>query len=146
MKFQSQRSQEIKELLEKKIVKHNDKFVSKETKNAPTGEVCYVNKDEEGAIQAGLSMQWYWGIMHIDYLWVNESLRGKRIGEQLLKLAEEKAIALGCTVIHLETYSFQAPNYYKKFSYQVFGTLENTPEDGISLFYLRKNLQTNLDD
>ncbi|MBO0475284.1 hypothetical protein IGL98_003261 [Enterococcus sp. DIV0840] len=45
MKFQSQRSREIKELLEKKIVKHNDKFVSKETKNAPTGEVCYVKKE-----------------------------------------------------------------------------------------------------
>jgi len=140
MQFQSEKNKEIKSILENNIVQYNSKFVPSVINNKPTGEVSFINKDEQGEIQAGISMSWYWGIMHIDYLWVKESLRGKKVGEQLLKLAEQKAISLGCSVIHLETYSFQAPNYYKKFSYKVFGTLIDTPEEGTSLFFLKKNI------
>ncbi|MBO0468686.1 GNAT family N-acetyltransferase [Enterococcus plantarum] len=140
MNVQSKNNQEIKKVLENKISKYNNGFVSNQTKNIPSGELCYISRNDSGFIQAGIAINWYWGIMHIDHLWVNGSQRGKKIGEQLLKLVEEKAISLGCTVIHLETYSFQAPNYYKKFSYEVFGTLENVPEEGISLFYMRKKL------
>lgn len=140
MNTDSKNNQEIKKKLENKIVRYNNDFVSDETRNKASGELCYISKNDSGFIQAGISMNWYLGIMHIDYLWVSSSQRGKKVGEQLLKLAEEKAISVGCTVIHLETYSFQAPNYYKKFSYEVFGTLENVPEDGISLFYMRKKL------
>lgn len=142
MKFYIDKSPEIKKQLENEVVQfnNNNKSVSKNIINKPTGEASYISKNEFGVIQAGVSMSWYWGIMHIDYLWVDEALRGKRIGEQLLKLAEEKAISLGCKVIRLETYSFQAPNFYKKFSYEVFGTLIDSPEVGVSLFYLKKQL------
>lgn len=73
--------------------------------------------------------------MHINYLWVDESMRGKKIGKDLLHFAESLAIDKNCTVIYLETFSFQAPEFYKKYGFEVFGKLDTVPKE-IILFIL----------
>jgi GNAT superfamily N-acetyltransferase len=88
--------------------------------------------DDEGRVQAGLvgELQWVWtgqGVLHIDRLWVDESLRGQGYGSRLLGQAEEAAKEAGCTSASLFTYSFQARPFYEARGYRCIGTLSGDP-------------------
>ena len=72
-------------------------------------------------------------------MWVKEELRGQGYGHQLLAMAEIEARQRGATEAYLDTFSFQAPEFYKKNGYQIFGVLENFPP-GHQRFYLTKAL------
>ena len=54
-------------------------------------------------------------------------------------MAEAEAIRRGCKNAHLDTLSFQALDFYKKYGYTVFGQLDGLPP-GHSRYYLRKTL------
>ena len=77
-----------------------------------------VEYDENKNIIGGILGGTYWGWMHIDILWVNENFRKKGIGSQLLKAAEEEARKRGCHSVHVDTMSWQAPEFYKKNGYK----------------------------
>jgi ribosomal protein S18 acetylase RimI-like enzyme len=57
----------------------------------------------------------------------------------LMREAEAVARENGCTGIWLDTFSFQAPGFYEKLGYTVFGTLADYPP-GHSRFFLHKTL------
>lgn len=82
---------------------------------------------EDRSIAGGLLGEIYWGWLHINILWIDESLRRQGYGERLLKMAEEEARKKGCHAIHLDTMSFQARPFYEKFGYTVFGVLDDLP-------------------
>ncbi|HBH02251.1 MAG TPA: hypothetical protein DDZ42_10080 [Candidatus Rokubacteria bacterium] len=64
-----------------------------------------------------------WGEwLHVAILWVAEPLRGRGHGRALLAAAESHASERGCHDAFLETFSFQAPAFYQKLGWQVFGT------------------------
>jgi GNAT superfamily N-acetyltransferase len=96
-------------------------------------------RDERGAIVAGLS-GWTWGgCLGIDYLWVHADWRGRGYGARLLRAAEEEAIARGCTLAVLDTYSFQAPDFYRRYGYEIHGIVDDCPE-GHQHIHLHKRL------
>jgi GNAT superfamily N-acetyltransferase len=72
-------------------------------------------------------------------MWIKEEFRGHGYGQRLLELAEEKARELGARNAYLDTFSFQALDFYKKFGYQVFGELNDFPV-GHQRYYLTKQL------
>lgn len=78
--------------------------------------------------------------MHIDALWVNEKYQKRGLGSRLLKEVEAVAAENGCTLAHLSTFDFQAKDFYIKHGYEVFGTLENSPERHCR-YYLKKKIQ-----
>ena len=84
---------------------------------------------DDGSLIAGLLGLCYWNILHVDLLWVDPEHRRAGCGKALLQRAEEIALERGCNVVYLFTYSFQAPVFYKKQGYEVFGTLENAPAE-----------------
>lgn len=98
-----------------------------------------VLKDAEGKIYGGLIGKIYRSCLGIEILWVDEELRGSGYGKKLLDQAEASAISGGCKFIHLDTFSFQAPEFYKKNGYVIFGVLEGYP-DGAKRYYLKKDL------
>ena len=74
------------------------------------------------------------GYMHVDLLFVPEAARGSGMGRSLMHRAEQEARRRGCHAAWLSTYSFQAPGFYQKLGYRVFGELPDYPPGHRSIF------------
>ena len=111
----------------------------------PTQEPGFVNinkkiVDESGEIIAGcLAEMYFWNILYVSILWVDERFRHQGLGSQLLKEMEAIARRERCTLIHLDTFDFQAKGFYLRHGYELFGTLEDCPP-GHCRYYLKKYL------
>ena len=77
--------------------------------------------------------------MYIDILWVDEGARGQGLGTKLLEDAQRIARENQCTLIHLDTFDFQAKDFYLRHGFHLFGVLEGCPE-GHCRYYLSKKL------
>jgi len=95
-------------------------------------------RDERGRITAGLDAVCYGGWLFVNNLWIDERLRGQGIGRALMAKAEARAAVLGCHSAWLDTFSFQAPGFYRKLGYQIFGSLDHPP--GEQRHFLQKRL------
>jgi GNAT superfamily N-acetyltransferase len=84
-------------------------------------------RDRE-TIVAGLAGETYAGWLFIRYLWVADALRGKGIGRELMDGAEGRAVERGCHSALVDTFSFQAPGFYRKLGYEAFGELDYPPD------------------
>jgi GNAT superfamily N-acetyltransferase len=96
-------------------------------------------RDGQGAPAGGLFGSLYFRWMFVSILWVEERHRGGGYGRELLRRAEAIARASGCHSVWLDTFSFQAPEFYRKMGYEEFGRLEDYPP-GHSRIYFRKRL------
>jgi GNAT superfamily N-acetyltransferase len=92
----------------------------------------------EGEVVAGLAGETYCGWLFIRYLWVSEDLRGCGVGRELMARAEARARDRGCHSAWLDTFSFQAPGFYRKLGYEEFGRLDYPPDH--QRHFLRKRL------
>ena len=100
----------------------------------------YIVKDESKNIIGGLlSGLGYWGGLQINILWVREDQRKNGIGTQLLKHVEQDAVSKGATISILDTFDFQAKEFYLKNGYAIFGELNDFPK-GHRRYYLSKKL------
>lgn len=96
-------------------------------------------EDDQGKKLAGLIGSTHGNWLIVKYLWVAEELRGQNIGSQILKRAEQTAKERGCKYVFLDTFSFQAPEFYKKHGYQEVFALQEYPVTG-KRYYFIKNL------
>ena len=101
--------------------------------------LCFVLRGPDQEIVGGVLGETYWGWFYVDLLWVKEELRGNGHGHRLLMRAEEEARQLGAKYAYLDTFSFQAPEFYKRRGYQIFGELTDFPP-GHRRYFLRKQL------
>ncbi|WP_246582725.1 GNAT family N-acetyltransferase [Clostridium mobile] len=97
-------------------------------------------KDENGKIIGGiLACLALWHILSIDTLWVKKEFRNQGVAKQLLRLVETEARNMGCHIVYLSTYDFQAKDFYLKNGYEIFGVLEDCPKEH-KLYHLSKRL------
>lgn len=97
-------------------------------------------RDEENNIVAAIMSRIYgWNAMEVSVLWVHKDYRGQGLGKQLMHEAESIAKGKGCSLIHLSTFDFQAPDFYKKLGFIIFGELDNSPM-GHKLCFLKKEI------
>ena len=81
------------------------------------------------AFLGGISGDVWLERLSIEFLWIDELLRGHGHGRALLAAAERYEIERGATHAHLDTYDFQAgPAYYERQGYTTFGVLGEAPE------------------
>ena len=66
-------------------------------------------------------------------------LQKAKLGSKLLREVESEIREKGCTIIHLDTFDWQARGFYEKNGYSVFGTLEDCPKGHCS-YYMKKVL------
>lgn len=101
--------------------------------------VNFFVKSTRGETLGGLLGGIWGGWLHINYLWVDQAVRGRRWASKLMDQAEAYARERGCDAVSLDTHSFQARPFYEKRGYDVFATLDNYPK-GHKKFFLRKKL------
>lgn len=99
-------------------------------------------RDEKSKIVGGLVGRTIWGWLEVKDLWVESHLRGLGFGTRLMQRAETEARARNCHAAMLDTFSFQALDFYHKLAYVVFGKLDDFPR-GHTRYFLRKSLNKN---
>jgi GNAT superfamily N-acetyltransferase len=97
-------------------------------------------RDAAGAVQGGARCELAWGWVYVDWLWVAEGLRRQGLGARLLAAAEALARGNGCLGVHLNTWSFQAPDFYRKQGYAEVGRVEDMPP-GAARYWFAKRFQ-----
>jgi ribosomal protein S18 acetylase RimI-like enzyme len=102
------------------------------------GRIGVFVRGKAGAVMAGLDASFYAGWLFVNNLWVHAELRRQGIGRRLLQEAERRAMERGCHSVWLDTFSFQAPGFYQKLGYEVFGVLDYPP--GHRRYFLKKRL------
>lgn len=70
---------------------------------------------------------------------MKEEYRKMGYGVQLLQELEKVAKEENCSLMHLDTFDFQAKEFYEKNGFEVFGTLENCPP-GHARYYMKKEI------
>ena len=93
----------------------------------------------DGAFIGGLTGQTFMGWLAVDGLWVAADHRGLGHASSLLARAEQEARARGATDCVLDTFSFQAPDFYRKLGYREFARLDGFPA-GHCRHYMTKSL------
>ncbi len=126
-----------KECLIDKLVEFNAEQVPF-LQDKPFIDLSHFLKTEDNAIVGGMRAILYcWNCLYIETMWIEEKYRRQGFGTKLMKKVEEAAVAEGCYLAHLDTFDFQARDFYLKLGYEVFGELENCPP-GHKRYYLRK--------
>jgi GNAT superfamily N-acetyltransferase len=93
----------------------------------------------DGRVVGGASGDTHYGWLYLDLLWVEESLRGAGWGRQLVERFESEAMTRGAQRAWVDTYGFQAPDFYERLGYREFGRLEDFPP-GSARHFLWKSL------
>lgn len=78
--------------------------------------------------------------LSIDVLWVEEAHRDQDFGTQLMQTIEQAARNLGSKLSIVDTFDFQALDFYLKNGYETFGVLDDCPCPGNKRYYLKKVL------
>ncbi len=111
-------------------------FIRAETGQVPMPLAILV-RDETGAVVGGLTGRTTAAWLYVELFWLPEALRGTGLGTRMMMAAEAEAVRRGCIGAHLDTYDYQAPGFYRKLGYEVFGSIEDHPP-GHTRFWMRK--------
>lgn len=97
-------------------------------------------RGKDGSVIAGISGYTAWGWLYVQWLWVDESLRGQNAASRMLQAAEDEAAIRGCHGAYIDTFSPTALKVYQRQGYKPFGTLPDFPK-GRARTFLAKSLE-----
>ena len=89
-----------------------------------------------GGLWGRTSSKW----LFVELLFIPEAHRGSGIGVSLMRQAEAEAIRRGCIGAWLDTFSYQAPGFYQRLGYTLFGTIEDYPPGHHRCFFKKRLL------
>ena len=98
----------------------------------------FLLKDEAGTIIGGLTGYALYEWMFVQYLSVAESARGTGLGQALVERAESWGREQGLGGMWLETFDFQAPDFYRKLGFVEFGAIEDHPTGSRRIFFHKR--------
>ena len=124
--------QDIHELYE--MLKEYNLSNREKSENVPIGIFL---EDENKKKLAGVTGETFGNWLCIHYFFVNENMRGQGIGRSILEAAEGEAKKRGCKYAFVDTFSFQAPDFYIKLGYKEVFTLEEYPYTGKRHYYTK---------
>ena len=94
-------------------------------------------RDRANNIQGGCNGAILYGCLHVDQLYVAESLRKQGYGKKLMRAAEKLAKERDCTFATVNTMDWEALEFYKKLGYFVEFTRRGYEKDSIFYFFLK---------
>jgi len=99
-----------------------------------------VRVDDNDGLVAGAS-GWSWGqAAGIAMTWVRADQRGTGVGKACIQAFEKEALRRGCTHVFVTSFTFQAPEFYKRLGYVEIFRWEGIPTTGRDDVHMRKQL------
>ncbi|RST14396.1 N-acetyltransferase [Streptomyces sp. WAC05374] len=124
---------ELSERLDKELTAFNRAA----TGASDEAELSVRATDDAGGITGGLT-GWTWGgLGGISMLWVREDQRGTGLGTRLMRAAEEEARRRGCDRMIVSSFSFQAPDFYRRLGYVETGCSEGIPGGNVDVHFFK---------
>ncbi|WIV19830.1 GNAT family N-acetyltransferase [Paenibacillus polygoni] len=139
LQISAEHSHEDRTHVRNKLIAFNHAHFSKELSNRYEELNLFV-KNEDGETLGGIVGDICWNWLEIHYLILDEQIRGLGYGSKLLLEIEEIARQKSCDFIKLDTLSFQALDFYLKYGYEVYGSINNA--GGHTHYYLKKDLKS----
>lgn len=102
-------------------------------------EVSFVY-NENGLVLGRIVGHIHWDNLEVELFFVSKNTRGKGVGSKLLAKIEKIASEKKCSYILLQTMSFNAPSFYKKHGYQIIAQINNSPMEGETRYFMKKEL------
>jgi len=96
-------------------------------------------KNDSGEILGGIQAQFDSESVYLETLWVDQKLRNQGYGTKLINAAEQEAVKHGCVFSTLDTWDFQAEDFYLKNGYKPMGEIKKYWREHSRIF-LRKVL------
>ncbi|ANU26657.1 GNAT family N-acetyltransferase [Planococcus versutus] len=124
------------DFIRKKVIEHNEANLPEEVKSS-VEKMNFIARNKEDEIIGGLTTTSFWQSLQIDFLWVDPSVRGQRVAEKLMAQAEGYARNKEYRLMVVDTFSFQAPDFYRKQGFTEFGNVNDHPK-GHSHHYFEK--------
>ena len=91
----------------------------------------------DGEVVGGL-----WGYSHYEFLFVEllalGPAKGRGLGRHVMQLAEAEARRRGLLGIWLDTWTFQAPDFYPKFGFVECGRIAGYPPGHDRIFFVKR--------
>ncbi|PWO00891.1 hypothetical protein FA09DRAFT_327603 [Tilletiopsis washingtonensis] len=103
--------------------------------------VIGLDRAEGEEVQAGLTGKTAAGLLQISLLFVKADLRGQGIGSALLRRALQLGAERGCVYACVDTFSFQAREFYEREGFEVLCEIDTTLGEGIKKIFLGRKLQ-----
>lgn len=127
---------ELDSRLSKELDTHNFAAVGESNLKEFTVKV----EESSGELVAGLS-GWTWGTCAgIGMVWVREDSRKEGWGGRMLEAAEDLARERGCRQLLVSSFTFQAPDFYRRHGYTEFARSEGLPVEGAADVHFVKAL------
>ncbi len=101
--------------------------------------VAILLKDGDGRTVGGLWGNSVFRWLVVELFIVPERFRHLGLGTKIMMEAEAIARQRGCIGMWLDTYSFQAPDFYRKLGFEIFGQVDDHPP-GEARIFMRKSL------
>ena len=108
---------------------------------APVHEVqrlsCFAATAPGAVVGAAVGRRWG-ECCELQQLWVDPGYRRRGVGSRLVRLFEERAAEHGCRTFYLETFSFQAPQFYRSLGYHAAAEIGGFPGGIVKYLMLRR--------
>jgi GNAT superfamily N-acetyltransferase len=98
----------------------------------------FVKDPRTQRVVGGLTGRTSLGLLFVDLFYLPAELRGSGIGSEILRQAEDEGRRRGCRAGVVYTISFQAPGFYQRNGWRVFGEVPSVA--GTSRVFLTKSL------
>ena len=128
-------TEEQRQAILQPLIEYNDA----QTGGSKSEPFALMVKDQNGEILGGLYGRMIFRWMFIELLSVPEQGRGQGIGSKLMAQAEALAREKNCYGLWLDTFDFQAPEFYRKLGFSQFGEIVDYPP-GHKRHYFQKRL------
>ena len=127
--------QDARNLISQKLDEYNNS-ITDQIDNSVLDIIITDPSTEE--VLGGLVGRTSLGVFFINLVYLPDYLRKNGLGTNLLKDAEVEAKRRGCSRAVLFTISFQAPDFYRKHGYIIFGEVSCQPPSTTRIFMVKE--------
>jgi|SaaInlStandDraft_5_1057022.scaffolds.fasta_scaffold55739_2 N-acetylglutamate synthase-like GNAT family acetyltransferase len=100
---------------------------------------CFtVSVKKEGAVVGGAIIYLHKDALYLDVIWCVEECRGQGIGTKIISMLENEAKRTNKTKLFVDTYAFQAQDFYLKQGFKIIGKVPGYLLGYDRIFFLKE--------